>query len=190
MKNEKSLRGTEFNGLDWTVGGKQHKNAKRLLSTIDGTPNTKDKSKNTKIACDKCGAKFNVRGKLPTHKRSFTKYIVNEVTGKGENTIITENCDGKIVKAGTVKLTEWNITSTKRNLVVKPGDKIVAEIKSIHDKSQTTIIEKTIKSIIQTTSINFWGRYFGTSMPKVTTIVWFTDGSKLEGWVTDIFIVE
>ncbi|MGK3946571.1 hypothetical protein ABK046_50460, partial [Streptomyces caeruleatus] len=82
--------------------------------------------KNTKIACDKCGAKFNVRGKLPTHKRSFTKYIVNELTGKGENTIITENCDGKIVKAGTIKLTEWNITSTKRNLVVKPGDKIVA----------------------------------------------------------------
>lgn len=96
MKNEKSLRGTEFNGLDWTVGGKQHKNAKRLLSTIDGTPNTKDKSKNQKIACDKCGATFNVRVKLPTHKRTYTKYIIDEVYyGQYGHIILIEDNTGE-----------------------------------------------------------------------------------------------
>ena len=182
--------------LGWTVAGRMHSNNKRIIGTISDEEITKDKSKQSKVACDKCGSIFNIRGeKLPNHKRSYNKMIKDEITGNFETKPFYENCDGILVRPGKVRLDEYKFTfirhtkpyaSVEIDCIIKPGDNII--VKSYSSGNITTyIVEKTIKSITKKITLprNF---FCNTSLPKATTII-CTDGKELPLLVNDIFVV-
>lgn len=185
--------------LGWTEAGRMHSTNKRLIATISDELNTKDKSKQSKVACDKCGCLFNIRGeKLPNHRRSYTRSIQNEITGNFEIQSFYEICDGDLVRPGKIRLDEYKFTfirhtkpyaSVSVDCIVKPGDNVIAEVKSYASGFLTTsIVEKTIKSITKTTILprNF---FTNTSLPRATIIILCTDGTELPLFVKDIVVV-
>lgn len=183
------LRGTGINKLGWTEGGKQHNNAKRLLGTTEGISNGKDKSKNEKVVCDKCNSYFNIRGeKLPSHKRTYEKIIVN-AKGEYDQITMSENCDGNLVKGGKVKLSGYTVTTSRGVTVIKPGDTVIAQTSTI---SGVEIVEKTIKNITEETNISsmwFYRKPYKASIKK-NIIIRCTDGTELSKSIKDIVITK
>lgn len=177
--------------LGWTEAGRLHSTFKRAMLNSDTKNTTKDKSKQHKAICDKCKAKFSIRGdKQPKHNITYSKSVLNE-EGLLVTEVVTEVCEGNISKGGkkelesytyriTLKTSQYVVKSSE--VTIKKGDKVVAEIKNLVDGNfETTIVEKTIKSIIESTEVGYY--YLKTNI-----IIKCTDGTILPNYVKDIFV--
>lgn len=190
--------------LGYSEGNKLHSSNKRLLGTVDGKSTHKDKSKQVKAVCDKCGSVFSMRGeKSPTHNRIISSYIKND-KGVGEWVDVTEVCDGKLLIVGKENLSEYKFTFIRHikpyaakamECVIKPGDTVIAEVSQYIDGSlKTVVIEKTIKSIVREIKhLNSW--YYNhyrsgknKKIPKIDITIFCTDGTEFPKSVKDIEI--
>lgn len=193
------LRG--FGKLGYSEGSKLHSSHKRLLGTVDNKTTFKDKSKQTKAVCDKCGSVFSIRGeKSPTHNRVYSSYVKN-TDGVNELVDVTEVCDGKLLILGKEKLQDYKFTFIRHikpyaakavECTIKPGDNVIAEVNQYIDGViKTVVIEKTIKTIIrEIENYNSWYFYKNKkkTTPKIKITILCTDGTEFPKSVKDIEI--
>lgn len=188
------MRDIKKGKLGWTESSKLHSTFKRSMVNSDTINISKDKSKQHKAVCGKCGIKFSIRGdRKPKHYRTYDKDILNE-EGIYIKELITEVCDGDIIKEGneeidshTYKITSKTSTYVLKSfdVTIKKGDKIVAEIRKYSNGNiESDLVEKTIKSIYKNVEIGIFGGV------KTNVIIKCTDGTLLPSYVRDIYIIK
>lgn len=73
IPDKDTVRNSDLNIADWTLGGRQHKNIKRLAQTLPDEVRAVKAKEKIAIKCSKCGARFRtVKGVLPKH--GFSSY--------------------------------------------------------------------------------------------------------------------